>query len=61
MLSYQLVNFLGKLALKAAGVAVVAGTGAVIAAPIVLGAVGFTSAGKNTLFKMFLFFGSSLM
>ena len=53
MLSYQFVNFLGKLALKAAGVAVVAGTGAVIAAPIVLGAVGFTSAGKNTLFKMF--------
>ena len=53
MLSYQFVNFLGKRALKAAGVAVVARTGAVIAAPIVLGAVGFTSAGKNTLFIMF--------
>ena len=53
MLSYQFVNFLRKPALKVAGVAVVARTGAVIAAPIVLGAVGFTSAGKNTLFIMF--------
>ena len=53
------VIFLGKRILKAAGTAVIAagaGVGAVAAAPFVLTAAGFTSAGKNTLFSFFLFF-----
>ena len=51
----MLLNFLEKRFLKAAGVAVVVGVGAVAAAPLVLTAAGFTSAGKNTLFYFFLF------
>ena len=40
------INFLGKRFLKAAGIGVAAGVGAVAAAPLVLAAAGFTSAGK---------------
>ena len=43
------INFLGKRFLKAAGIEVAAGVGAVAAAPLVLRAVGFTSAGKIAL------------
>lgn len=49
--------FLGNNTLKvvgAVGVAAAAGVGAVAAAPLVLTAVGFTSAGKNTLFSFLL-------
>ena len=58
---YLFMIVLGKRALKAAGVALVVGAGAVAAASIVLGAVGFTSSGKNTLFGNLIFFTSSLM
>ena len=55
---YELItfcNFLGERILKAAGVAALAGVGAVAAAPIVLATAGFGSAGKNTLLYIFSF------
>ena len=58
---YLFMIVLGKRVLKTAGVALVVGAGAIVAAPIALGAVGFTSAGKNTLFGNLIFFTSSLM
>ena len=58
---YLFMIVLGKRVLKAAGVALVAGAGAVAAAPIALGVVGFTGSGKNTLFENLIFFASSLM
>lgn len=39
----------------------VVGAGAAVAAPLALTVAGFTSAGKNNFYKLFLRFTSSLM